>query len=126
MLPVYALLSGGVVTTTLECHKRCTGTVTLSLIGGHLAAAAGRAGAARGATVLGRLAFALPANKRKALRIPLNPTGRRRLKKVKALPVRMTVALKLAHAKKATSYSQTILLTKRKPSVGKLKPKKVP
>ncbi len=124
LLPVYATVSGGRVITVLKCHKRCTGTITLTLPAKAAAAGAGARVAGAGA-VLGRLNFSLPANRSKTLKVPLNATGRARLKRSKSLRVSMTVSLRLGKAK-PKSYTQVLVVSRTKLPTGKLTPKKVP
>jgi hypothetical protein len=114
LLPSYAVVQGTSAITILKCRARCTGTIVLKPTGGKAAAlhASGRSARASGPT-LGRLAFSLPADTTRTLRIPLTKVGRRDLKHVKTLRVTMTILLR-THGSKARTYSQTLVLRKAK------------
>ena len=123
LLPPYAVVSGNLVTTILKCKTKCHGTITITVSTQAKVARAAAHGHKTASTVIGKLKFSLPADKSVTLHIPLNPTGRKRLKHVKTLKATMIAKVQMAgsHAK---TYTQPLELTKTKPPSKTTPPKK--
>jgi len=123
LLSPYAVVSGNSVTTILKCKTKCHGTITTAL-SAHAAAARATGHGHKTTTVIGKLKFSLPADKSVTLHIPLNLTGRKRLKHVKTLKATMIAKVEMTGSK-ANTYTQPLELPKAKPP-SKAKPKKQP
>jgi len=111
-LPSSVTVSKGVIVILMGCLEACTGKLTLtSNTSGkrHVKALALAAKHSKGASVLGKLSFSLPAKKIVKLHVHLSKAEIKQLKGIVSLKATLTVDLRLGK-KKLTKYSDPISL----------------